>query len=115
MYENSIHNYTINLYVITFTILNNVICLVKVKKRNGKVEEFVESKIAAGVKGAGATAEEAERVAKAVSWDLGHETEITAEELSNMVVGSLKKINKAAADEFVKYRDRKLRTKKENK
>ncbi|MGD0330469.1 MAG: ATP cone domain-containing protein [Nitrososphaeria archaeon] len=89
--------------------------MVKVKKGDGKVEEFVESKIATGVKRAGATAEEAERVAKAVSWDLGYETEITAEELSNMVVGSLKKINKTAADGFVKYRDHKLRTKKENK
>jgi transcriptional regulator NrdR family protein len=87
--------------------------LVKVKKRSGKFEEFIESKIAAGVKKTGATAEEAERVAKAVSWDLAYETEITAEELSHMVVRSLKKINKTAADEFVKYRDRKLRPKKE--
>ena len=90
-------------------------CLVKVKKRSGKFEEFVESKITAGVKRAGATAEEAERVVKAVSWDLAYETEITAEELSNVVVRSLKKINKTAADEFVKYRDHKLKTKKENK
>ena len=101
--------------MITLTIINKVTYLVKVKKRSGKFEEFVESKIAAGVKKAGATAEEAERVVKAVSWDLVYETEITAEELSNMVVRSLKKINKTVADEFVKYRDHKLRTKKENK
>lgn len=89
--------------------------MVKVKKRDGRFEEFIESKIADGVKRAGATAGEAERVAKAVSWDLAHETEITAEELSTMVVNSLKKVNKAAANEFVKYRDKKLRAKKGKK
>ena len=86
--------------------------MVKVKKRDGRFEEFVESKIVAGIKKAGATTEEAAYVAKEVSAELAHKTEVTAEELSNMVMASLKKVNKAAADEFVKFRDKKLKAKK---
>jgi transcriptional regulator NrdR family protein len=85
----------------------------KIKKRDGRLEEFIESKIVAGVKKAGATAEEATHVAKEVSAKVANKVEVTAEELSNMVVASLKKVNKAAADEFVKYRDKKLKAKKE--
>jgi transcriptional regulator NrdR family protein len=86
--------------------------LVKIKKRDGSFEELAESKIVAGVKKAGATAEEAKRVAKEVTAKVANKVEVTAEELSNMVVTSLKKVNKAAADEFVKFRDKKLKTKK---
>jgi transcriptional regulator NrdR family protein len=85
--------------------------LVKIKKRDGSFEEFVESKIVAGVKRAGATAEEAAKVTKDVSAKVAKKAEVTAEELSNMVVASLKKVNKAVADEFVKFRDRKLKAK----
>ena len=85
--------------------------MVKVKKRNGKIEEFVESKIVAGAKRAGATAEQGARVAKEVAGKVAHKTEVTAEEMSEMVVASLKKVNKAAADEFVKFRDRKIKAK----
>jgi transcriptional regulator NrdR family protein len=86
--------------------------LVKVKKRSGKIEEFVESKIVAGVKKAGATAEQAGRVAKEVAGKVVHKTEVAAEEMSEMVVSSLKKVNKAATDEFVKFRDKKIKAKK---
>jgi len=86
--------------------------LVKIKKRDGSFEEFVESKIVAGVKKAGATAEEAAQVAKEVSAKVAKKAEVTSEELSNLVVASLKKVNKAAADEFVKFRDKKLKAKK---
>lgn len=92
--------------------IREVIYLVRVKKRDEKFEEFIESKIVTGVKKAGATAEEAAHVVKEVSEKVAHKTEVTAEELSNMVVTSLKKFNKAAADEFVAFRDRKLRSKK---
>ena len=80
--------------------------MVKVKKRDGRFEEFVESKVVTGVKKAGATAEQAARVAKEVSEKVAHKTEVTAEELSNVVVTSLGKANKAAADEFAKFRDK---------
>lgn len=86
--------------------------MVKIKKKDGRFEEFVESKIVTGVKKAGATAEEAAHVAKEVAEKVARKTEVTAEELSNMVVTSLKKLNKAAADKFVKHRDEKLKAKK---
>jgi len=87
--------------------------MVKVKKRSERIEEYVESKIINGVKKAGATAEEAARVAKEVADKVAHKGEVTAEELSTMVVASLGKVNKKAAEEFVKFRDRKLKEKKQ--
>jgi transcriptional regulator NrdR family protein len=75
-------------------------------------QDFVESKIVVGVRKAGSTAEEAARVAREVSIEVTHKTEVTAEELSNVVVTSLKKVNKAATNEFVKFRDKKLKAKR---
>jgi transcriptional regulator NrdR family protein len=86
--------------------------MVKVKKRVGRIEEYVESKIVAGVKKAGATAEEATQVAKEVTEKVAHKTEVSAEELSTLVVTSLRKVNKKASEEFVKFRDNKLKAKK---
>ena len=87
--------------------------MVKIKKRDGRIEEYIESKIVAGAKKAGATAEEAARVAKEVAEKVAHRGEVTAEELSTMVVTSLRKVNKKASEEFVKFKDNKLRTKKQ--
>ena len=86
--------------------------MVKIKKRDGRLEEYLESKIITGVKKAGATAEEAVHVVKEVAEKIAHKGEVTAEELSTMVVVSLRKVNKKAADEFVKFRDNKLKAKK---
>lgn len=86
--------------------------LVRIKKRDGGFEEFVESKIAAGVRKAGATAEEAAQVTKEVAEKVADKAEVTAEELSDMVVTSLKKVNKVAADEFVKFRNKRSGVKK---
>ena len=88
--------------------------MVKVKKRDGKIEEFFESKIVAGVNRAGATAEQAGRVAKEVSEKVARKTEVAAEDMSEMVVTSLKKANKKAADEFVKFRDNKIKSQKKS-
>ena len=45
--------------------------MVKIKKRDGKFEDFMESKIVGGAKKAGATAEEAAHVAKEVAEKTG--------------------------------------------
>lgn len=86
--------------------------MVKVRKRDGRVEEFVESKIGAGIRKSGANAKEATQVAKEVSGKVAHMAEVTAEELSSMVVTSLRNVNKKASEEFVRYRDSKLKAKK---
>ena len=86
--------------------------MVKIKKRDGRIEEYIESKIVAGVKKAGATAKEATQVVKEVIEKVAHKGEVTAEELSTMVVTSLRKVNKKAAEEFAKFRDNKLKPKK---
>jgi len=82
--------------------------LVRVKKRSGRFEEFIESKIVTAVQKAGASAKEAEHVAKRVSKMVAHKREVTSDDLSNMVAASLSRVNKAAAGNFTKFRDIKL-------
>jgi len=83
-----------------------------VKKRDGRIQDYIESKIIAGVKKTGATAKEAEEVAKEATKKLANRAEVTAEELSEIVVTALTKVNKKASEAFVKFRDNKLKTKK---
>jgi transcriptional regulator NrdR family protein len=92
-----------------------------IKKRDGRSEKFDESKIVAGIKKAGATAEEAGRVVKEIANKMSRNTEdvleigeVTAAELSKMVVAELKKVNESVAKEFVRFRDNKLSAKKKN-
>ena len=88
-----------------------MIYLVKVRKKDGRLEEFDESKIASGVRKAGATAEEAAYITQEVSKKVAYLAEVASEELSDMVVASLSKINKAEAEKFVQARDEKLKAK----
>ena len=55
--------------------------MVKVKKRKGTTEEFIESKIAEGVKRAGATAEEASQVAKETAEKVAHKAQVKAQDV----------------------------------
>jgi transcriptional regulator NrdR family protein len=84
----------------------------KVKKRDGTFEDYVESKVVAGVKRAGATADQAARVGKEVTQKVAAKALITAEELASMVVSTLAKINKTAAEGYVKFRETKAKAKK---
>jgi transcriptional regulator NrdR family protein len=76
------------------------------------LEEFKELKIVEGCKKAGATAKQAVEVAKATSIKVAKTAVVPAEKLSNMVVASLKRVNKVAAATFVKFRNGKLKRKK---
>jgi len=82
--------------------------MVKVKKRNGRYEEFIESKIVSAVQKAGASSEEAKHVAEEVYENVAPKSEVAANDLSNMVIASLSKVNRAAAANFAKFRDLKL-------
>ena len=82
--------------------------MVRVKKRSGRFEEYIESKIVTAVIKAGASVKEAEHVAKRVSRMVVPMREVTTDDLSNMVVASLRKVNRAAAGNFTKFRDIKL-------
>jgi len=78
--------------------------MVKVKKKDGSLEEFMEKKVVASVKKAGGTVKEAVDVAREVSGKVVKKTVITTEEIAKIVVDSLKKVNKKVADAFVKFR-----------
>lgn len=84
--------------------------MVKVQKRDMSWEEFVKSKVERGAKLAGATAEDAARVAEDVSKKVAKRAKVSAEELSQMVIDSLNKVDKAAAKEFEQFKAQKLRT-----
>jgi transcriptional regulator NrdR family protein len=85
--------------------------MVKVQKRDMSWEEFVKSKVERGAKLAGATSEEAAHVADEVSKKVAKKAKIGAEELSQMVVNSLEKVDKAAAKEFQRFKAEKLESK----
>ena len=85
--------------------------MVSVRKRIGRTEEYLESKIIEGVKKAGATAEEASEVVADVGFKVGDMAVVEADKLSDMVVESLRKVNKAAADAFLKFRAQKYKKK----
>jgi len=78
--------------------------MVKVKKKSGTLEEFMKVKIVSVCQRAGATAKEAGGVAEDVSKKVVKKTMVTSEEIGKMVVDSLKKVNKAAADTFAKFK-----------
>ena len=82
--------------------------MVRVKKRSGRFEEFIESKIATSVRKAGGSKKEAQNVAEEVSKKVAKKREVTADDLSNLVAASLRKVNKAAAGNFTKFKDVKL-------
>lgn len=86
--------------------------MVRVKKRDGRLQRFLESKIIRSVRRAGATARQATYVAVDVSLKIGRKAIIPAAKLSNMVVASLRKVNKKAAQAFVRFRKKKLKIRK---
>ncbi|HXX72078.1 MAG TPA: nuclear transport factor 2 family protein [Candidatus Acidoferrales bacterium] len=86
--------------------------MTRVRRRDGKAAEFDPANVSAGVAKAGASVREAVKVAKEVSLKVSRRREISAEELSGMVATELRKVNRAAAEEFVRYRNDKARARR---
>jgi len=83
--------------------------MVKVKKRDGRIEEFVKSKVVNGCQKAGATAKEAVKVGEDVTVKVTRFTIVTTDEIARFVVDSLAKVNKKAADVYKNFREQKNR------
>jgi len=94
--------------------VREAISVFEIRKRYGRIEEFVESKIAAGVRKAEATAEEPSEVAKEVSEKVAYRAHVTAEMLSRLVVTSPGKVNKKAVEGFIEFRYNKLRAERKS-
>jgi transcriptional regulator NrdR family protein len=86
---------------------------VKVKKKDGRIEEYTQAKIVEGVRKAGATEEQATRVARDVTDQIV--TVVTTTQLAKLVAASLKKVNPAAAAEYLRYRATKAKATKKKK
>ncbi len=91
----------------------DVFDMVKVKKRDGRIQDFVQSKIEASVEKAGATVEQAKQVTKIVVAEVANMVQVSSAKISVYVVAALRKINKKAADAYVAFRDRKLKQQEE--
>jgi transcriptional regulator NrdR family protein len=89
--------------------------MVKVKKRDGREEDFKESKLEASIEKAGATIEQAKQVAKTVATKIANLVVVTSDKISEYVVTALRAINKKAADAYVAYQKKKLQQKKKKK
>ncbi len=76
--------------------------MAKVRKRSGKLQTFNKNKIVRACKKAGASAKVAVAVAEEVAKKVGNAT-IRAERLSKLVIASLRKRSKMAAQNFVAY------------
>lgn len=88
----------------------------KVKKKDGRLEDFMDSKLIAGCQKAGATSEQAALVAKEVKEKLIGREQVTTDELAGMVIPALAKVNPVASAAFAKYRTEKaLKVKKPKK
>jgi 2-phosphoglycerate kinase len=83
--------------------------MVKVQKRE---EEFEKSKVENSIKAAGATPEEAANIAEEISKKVAKRKKISSDEIFDMAVRALNKVNKTAAKEFRRYRAEKLKPKK---
>jgi polyhydroxyalkanoate synthesis regulator phasin len=86
--------------------------MTKVRRRDGRLVDFDTSNVSAGVAKAGASVKEAVQVAKEVSKRIAKRAEISADELSKIVADVLRKVNMTAAEEFVRYRNDKLKARK---
>ena len=76
--------------------------MAKVRKRSGKLQAFNKSKIIKACKKSGAGVKTAITVSEEVAKKIGKGT-IRAERLSKLVIASLRKVNKRAAQSFVAY------------
>ncbi|MGC9131450.1 MAG: ATP cone domain-containing protein [Pyrobaculum sp.] len=67
--------------------------MVKVVKRDGRVEEFIPEKIVVSVLKAGAPVDVARRVARKVECAVMDSENVTAKELTRLILMELKKVN----------------------
>jgi transcriptional regulator NrdR family protein len=67
--------------------------MVKVVKRDGRVEEFIPEKIVVSVLKAGAPVDVARRVARKVECAVMDSENVTAKELTRLILTELKRVN----------------------
>lgn len=74
--------------------------MVNVKKRNGRIEEFTKEKIASACQKAGASEENAAKVADEVESRIRNREEVSSREIGEMVIESLRKFDESVASSF---------------
>lgn len=74
--------------------------MVNVRKRDGRIEEFTKEKIASACQKAGASEENASKVADEVESRIRDKEEVSTREIGEMVVESLRKFDESVASSF---------------
>ena len=74
--------------------------MVNVKKRDGRIEEFTKEKIASACQKAGASEENASKVADEIESRVREKEEVSSRELGEMVIESLRKFDETTASSF---------------
>jgi len=74
--------------------------MVNVRKRDGRTEEFTKEKIASACQKAGASEENASKVAAEVEARVRDKDEVSSREIGEMVTESLRKLDESAASSF---------------
>ncbi|MBI2173387.1 MAG: hypothetical protein HYT73_04260 [Candidatus Aenigmarchaeota archaeon] len=78
--------------------------MTKIWKRNGKMQAFSKAKVLKSCKKSGASMQQARYVADKVAVKVKSKRVMKAQELSKMVMSTLRSTNKRAAAGFLKYK-----------
>ena len=78
--------------------------MVKIWKRNGKMQAFNKSKVMKSCKKSGASLQQSKHVAENVAMKVRSKRVVKAQELSKIVLSNLRGTNKRAAASFAKYK-----------
>ncbi|MDI6721047.1 MAG: ATP cone domain-containing protein [Candidatus Aenigmarchaeota archaeon] len=78
--------------------------MTKIWKRNGKMQAFSKAKVFKSCRKSGASAQQAKHVSDKVAEKVKTKRVVKAQELSKIIINTLRKTNKRAAAGFVKYK-----------
>lgn len=83
----------------------NYLMNIKVKKRDGSIENYDPGKMIRVVKAAGLTEEEAQQLGDAVTAELTkrEKSMVTSVQIRDSIIVEIQKINKTAANKFIWY------------
>lgn len=78
--------------------------MVKIWKRNGKMQSFSKAKVLKSCKKSGASMQQAKHVAERVAMKVKSKRVVKAQDLSKAIISEMRRVNKRAAVSFVKYK-----------
>lgn len=78
--------------------------MTKIWKRNGKMQAFSRAKVLKSCRKSGASMQQAKHVSERVAGKVKSRRVVRAQNLSKIIISELRRVNKRAANSFVKYK-----------